>query len=315
MNIIAIIIVIVILIVIILCLYPYIKYYYLKKFKPNDFVIYVDEKWLKPELDNFNNHLIQLENEINLLNNNTNQALQTVQMGFQMINNLTNHEAPKAAENSLYDRIENESNQCINSMTDIRKYVQDISYAQKQRNDNIQTINNIIEKLKNIKQQFVNNTFGLLRTIEDASKMSKEKELKEKCIALLTDIKRMFDEMVQSNVIDYTNDDIDKPIEVIDKKEQNKIIDDVIKTNKDNEQSEQNTENKPDNENISPFKENTENEPDIEQSEQNTENKPDNENIPPFEQNTEDKPDIEQSEENTEDKQDVDIPPPEPIPN
>ena len=78
MDLLAIIIIIVVLIILVCVLYPYIKYYYLKQFKPQEFVSYVTEKWISPEINNFDSSLISLENNIGLLDNNTAQTMETL---------------------------------------------------------------------------------------------------------------------------------------------------------------------------------------------------------------------------------------------
>ena len=200
MNIITIIIIIVVLIIII-CSYPYIKYYYLRKSKPKEFVVYVNDRWLIPEMNSFKINIIDLNSEINLLDNQTNQIFQTTQIGLNLARNLYNHnKIYSAPKNSLYDRIESKCNNCIYNLDKIRKYTMDINKIDKYPTNPIQSINILNNNIYNIRNKFTNNTFGVFKTFEDTIKMNKEKELKKECINLMTNIQNEY-----SNLINILN--------------------------------------------------------------------------------------------------------------
>jgi hypothetical protein len=193
MSIIAIIIIIVVLIIIVACSYPYIKYYYLRKSKPKEFVIYANDRWLVPEMDSLKVNIIDLDSEINLLDNQTNQMFQTAQMGLNLVRNLNNHDKIHSTpENSLYDRIESKCNNCIYNLDKIRKYVMDINRIDRYSDNPIQLINTLNNDMYNIRNKFTNSTFGVFKAFEDATKMNKEKELKRECINLMTNIQNEY---------------------------------------------------------------------------------------------------------------------------
>lgn len=197
MDIIPIIIIIVVLIIIVACSYPYIKYYYLRKSKPKEFVIYANDRWLIPELDSLKINIIDLDSEINLLDNQTNQMFQTAQMGLKLARNLYNHDKTQSTpENSLYNRIESKCNDCIYNLDKIRKYSTDINRIDKYPTNPIQTINNLNNDMYNIRNKFTNNMFGMFKAFEDANKMNKEKELKKECINLMTNIQNEYSNLM-----------------------------------------------------------------------------------------------------------------------
>lgn len=193
MNIILIIIIIVMIFVIIASLYPFIKYHYLKKSKPKEFVKYANDKWLIPEVNSLDIGIIDLESEINLLDNNTNQMYQTMNMGIQLAKNFTSHEKIKpTVENSLYDRIENKCKNCLYKLDNIRKYALDINSIERYSDNPIVPLNILNENIETIKNKFRNTAFGMFKTLEDANRMAREKELKEESIKLMINIKKEY---------------------------------------------------------------------------------------------------------------------------
>lgn len=215
MDIIIIIIIIVIIILLIAASYSHIKYYYLKNYKPQEFITYANEKFLMPELNNFNLNLITLNGCISNLGDSRTQITQKIEMSIKEGLNLYN-KTHETVENTLYNSIEQSSNNCMNNIKNIQKYITDIHKIKRYSNNEILTIpQSIIIQLTKIRNEFKNSLPGFLRIIEDGSKMSKELELKEKCVKLINDISESFKKLNSILNPDLTkNEQIDKPIEV-----------------------------------------------------------------------------------------------------
>jgi hypothetical protein len=134
-------------------------------------------------------------------------------MGIQLIKNITSREAIKpAAENSLYDEIEKKCNNCLNNLNNIRKYSTDINNIERYSINPIISINNLNGNIRNIKNKFKNNAFGMFKTFEDASKMAQEKKLKEECIPLMSNIKKDYCDLMNIlNRNDSTSNQVQQP--------------------------------------------------------------------------------------------------------
>ena len=202
MNIIVIIIIIVVIILLTICLYPIAKYYYLRKYKPDEFLTYAHDKWLIPEINSLDGNLASLGSDIALLDNRANQSMQSAQMGYAAAQNLLNTGKPKmSVENTLYDSLENKSNNCINNLSNIRKYTIDINRIKPYVVNPISIIDSMISKAREIRNKFTNKTFGPMRALEDASKMQMEKQLKEESTSLLNDIYSLYSKLKEAVLV------------------------------------------------------------------------------------------------------------------
>lgn len=180
-SLLVIIIIIIMLIVITFAAFKTIKYYYLKYFNKEKFKDYVKYELLPTYEGNFENSLSCLENNINAINTTVNNTLQALNIGINMLRR-------QPTENTTYNLIEQDANNCKQNIVSIRKYYIDMN----EKNEDISLLNEIINKLNDVIRLFSNTTNGFLRTLEDTMKMSKEEELKEEAKQKISEIRDLY---------------------------------------------------------------------------------------------------------------------------
>jgi len=186
MEIIVIVIIIVVIFILSLLLYPLCKYYYLKKYKPNEFVEYA-KTWLDQYIASFNYSFKSLEHSISYLDNNVNKGIQAIGMVF---NTLQKH---RDNDNKLYDNIESYSRNCIKEIDSMKTVYRDIKM-----DDKCQLCMDINNSLNNILKNFTDIGFGFINVAMDATRMSKEKEIKELCMKEIETIKEKYESLIKN---------------------------------------------------------------------------------------------------------------------
>lgn len=184
MEIIVIIIIIIVLMILLVSLYPTCKYYYLKKYKPNEFIEYA-KTWLSQYFTNFNYSFTSLEQNISSLDN---KVVQTVQVVGMVLNTL---QRQKNNDNSLYDDIEYNSRNCIREINNLKTIYRDIKMIDKEK-----LCMEINSSLNNILANFRDIGNGLVNVFTDAIKMNKEKDIKEICVKEIDIIKEKYKELI-----------------------------------------------------------------------------------------------------------------------